>query len=126
MNILKLDRTTDKDLYNLLNKLKIKNFVIISRDQLKQALNNKNIDNIILNLTSSTHWVAINKKHKYYFDSFGQKPIQELKNYNYNKKPIQDIENSYCGQISALFLYYINHDKLENFYKLFHERYDYK
>lgn len=120
-----LNRSSDKELVNLLNKLNVKDFVVIPRSLLKDALNNPNINNIIFNLGDSTHWVSLNKQKKYYFDSFGQSPPPEISNYKYNTKIIQDFEDSDCGQLCCLFLYYINYKDLNSFYKMFKTRYDY-
>lgn len=121
-----LNRTSNFELDKLLNDLKIKDYVVVSRDQLNDALQDSKIKNIICNLGNSTHWVAIYKPKKIYFDSFGQVPIPEVSTYKHSNKIIQGIEDQDCGQLCCLFLWYANNSTTSKFFNLFKSRYDYK
>lgn len=119
--------TSTHELYKLCDDLKIKDVVIIRKGQLKHYLKNKNITNIIINLDdigSGSHWVALNKRKKLYFDSYAQPSPQIIKNYAYNThKEIQLISDKDCGPLCCLWLYYVNYDDQKNFYKLFNDLY---
>jgi len=121
-----INRSSINDLYNLCNSMGIKNIYICNRDELKNSLNNNKIKNIILNMGDSTHWVALNKTKKIYFDSYAsEKPLGIP--FNYKKastnKEIQSISSSDCGQLCCLWLYYINFKSNKDYYNLFKDIY---
>jgi hypothetical protein len=122
-------RTSISDLYSLLNKMNIKNAIVISKDKLKNTLKNKNIKNIIINLDSKgmgTHWVALNTDKKLYFDSYAERAVLAVpKDYKLasKDKQLQSLTSSDCGGLCCLFLYYINFKNLKEFYKDFKDVY---
>jgi hypothetical protein len=75
---------------------------------------------LIANTTPKTipgdHWIAIyidEKKHGYYFDSFGRPPMvpsilsflrKKCVKIQYNTKQVQHLNSIKCGQFSAVFL----------------------
>ena len=107
--------TTNLELEDMINKLKIKNFKgIFSRDQLSGTPQDTECG--ILNLDSKdgpgTHWTAYyrDNKNNYYFSSFGDDPPLEL--YKYlngdiltHTFRIQDFADKNCGEFSVLFLH---------------------
>jgi len=122
-------KTTTSDLYLLLNRMNIKNSIVISKDKLKETLKNKNIKNIIINLDSignGTHWCALNTDKKLYFDSYAQPPPLAVPN-NYKlsskEKQLQSLEASDCGELCCLWLHYINYNTNKNFYDMFKDVY---
>ena len=90
----------------------IKNFKVISRDEIKNIKNN---NSYIVNLDDTkgpgTHWIGLyyKKNQILYFDCFGLKPPQELLNlkieYIYNSTQYQNLYSTTCGYFS---LYFIN------------------
>jgi len=118
-----INRSSISDLYKLCSLMDIKNVFICERSGLKNALKNKKIKNIIFNMSNhSTHWVALNKIHKKYFDSYGEEiRLGVPKNYvkASNKKELQSIESSDCGQLCCLWLYYINYKSNQLYYNQF-------
>ncbi len=118
-----LKSTSSKDLSKLLIKLNISDFDIIR----KKDIYNSNADNIIINLDdkgSGTHWVAMNKSKKLYFDSYGKQcPETVPKDYKFHTKIIEGFDDRDCGQLCCLFLYYANYSNINKFYKLFKSLY---
>ena len=112
-------------------QLKIKNFHVLMRDEIKEtaSLNFKKPINIITNINNSdengSHWSAFHKKdenvfdsvpQKFWFDSYGSPVLEEI--VQTFKSPIlgntskfQEFNTSYCGQLSFYFLYKINNGK---------------
>jgi len=128
MRLAYINESTDTYLKNLLEKLKVKDFKIIRKKDLPYfLLNHKNINNYIINLDDNgpgTHWTALNTKKKVYFDSFGLHPPNEIpSNYKYYNNIIEGIDDNDCGQLSALFLYYVNHKNIKDFFNLFNKLY---
>ena len=131
--------TSDKQLNKLLKQLKIDNFIIIRKNQLPSLLKqdaaqrasiSKNLpkfNNFIINFDSKgpgTHWVALNKEHKLYFDPYGQAPPIEIpKDYKFSHNIIEGINDQDCGQLCCLWLYYVNYENPQKFYKLFAKLY---
>lgn len=115
--------TSGKQLASLLKKLHVNNFDVIR----KKDINKSNADNLIINLDDNgdgSHWVAMNRNHKLYFDSYGRPPPNEVPHdYKYKTKIIEGIEQQDCGQLSALWLHYVNHSTPDEFYKLFKSLY---
>lgn len=111
--------TSGSTLGRLLTKLGVTDFDIVR----KLDIPHSNAENVIINLDDSgkgTHWVAMNRKHKLYFDSYGRPPpIGVPKSYRYRTKIIEGIKQEDCGQLCALWLHYVNHKTPEEFYRLF-------
>ena len=123
-----INRSADYELLDLGNKLGIPNFIVCSKPDLKENL--KKYDNIIFNMSDSsvngTHWVAIFKPKKIYFDSYAQdKATVVPKSYKCasTKKEIQSIDSNNCGQLCCLWLYYMNFKSNDDYYKLFKDLY---
>ena len=103
-------------MYEMNKKIKIKNLMIINKDDLmKIKYNNKY--NYIINIdkkeNNGSHWVAIFRD--IYFDSYALKPPNVIedyfkKGYYMNDKQIQPLNNNsqYCGWICLMFLDYMN------------------
>jgi len=124
-----LNISSDTQLRELADQMGIPNLTIIPRYKLRTALKCKHIKNIIVNYRDApngSHWVAINKTKKMYFDSYAQPMLPELSS-RYKRssttKEIQSIDGSNCGQLSVLWLYYTNFRSNEDFYKLFKDVY---
>lgn len=124
-----INRSSASDLYNLCDALGVKNIVVCSKDELRKYLKNKKVNNIIFNMANDqvgSHWVAINKAHKIYFDSYAQNyPSVVPRDYKLasSKKELQSISAQDCGQLCCLFLYYINFKTKDQYYKLFDDVY---
>jgi hypothetical protein len=124
-----INRSSDYQLDNLLNQLGVANHIICSKDELKKYLKKPTIRNIIFNISSTdhgSHWVAIDKKSKMYFDSYAQPPPTVVpKDYKLAsiEKELQSIEAQDCGQLCCLFLYYSNFKSIKDFYNLFKDIY---
>ena len=125
-----INRSSDYQLYDLCDKLGVKNQVVCAKDELKKYLKRPNIRNIIFNMSSTeigSHWVAIDKKTKTYFDSYNElAPTVVPKDYKLSslkKIQLQSIEAQDCGQLCCLFLYYSNFKTIKEFYALFTDCY---
>lgn len=122
------NRSSDIELLDLGKKLGIKSFIVCSKPDLKKNL--KIYDNIIFNLSDDrfggTHWVAIMKPKKLYFDAYAQdKPSVVPQNYKCasTKKEVEAIDGNNCGQLCILWLYYMNFKSNDKYYKLFKDVY---
>lgn len=94
---------------NLINEYNIKNFKgVFMRDNLPKTLNSAEC--AIVNLDSikneGTHWVCywIDQDNKYYFDSFGLYPPDEIKSYLgknilTSTYQVQEFSTNYCGYL---------------------------
>ena len=93
-----INSTSNFDLKNILNDLKI-NGKVLMRDELNKIKSTKK-NNIIMNLQTTkdngSHWVLIYKSciNNYYFDPYGILPTKEVYDYlsqpfHYNKIQIQ-------------------------------------
>lgn len=121
-----INRSSDIQLYDLCNKLNIPNVYICRKEELRRVLANKKIKNIIVNIGDSTHWVAINVPHKLYFDSYAQPPPIEVPSgfkVASTHKELQSIDATMCGQLSVLWLYYINFKSNSEYFKRFKDIY---
>jgi len=110
-NLNYLNRSSINDLRLLADQMGIPNLTIIERSKLSAAMRNKHIKRIIVNYTDApgTHWIAVDKVKKMFFDSYAQPPPQGIpKSYkrSSHNKELQSIESSNCGQLSILFLYF--------------------
>jgi len=85
------------------------------RDNLPNQIKNQEcgIVNLDSELNDGTHWVCYYKNHniKYYFDSFGLDPPNEVKNYLgsnilLSTFQIQEFGTNYCGHLCLKVLYY--------------------
>ena len=75
---------------------------------------------------NSTHWVALYKPKKLYFDSYAQSPPTVVpKNYKMasTNKEIESMDGNNCGQLCLLWLYYVNFKSNDEYYKLFKDLY---
>jgi len=115
--------TSGPTLAKLLSQLHVKDFDVLR----KRDIPHSQANNIIINLDDDgpgTHWVAINRAHKLYFDSYGMPPPNEVpSDYRYNRKIIEGIKQKDCGQLCCLWLHYVNHKTPEQFYNLFKSLY---
>lgn len=125
-----INRTSDSDLMKLAKDLNIKNFIVCSKSMLKKYLTNPKIKNIIFNMSNSdtngTHWVALNKNKKLYYDSYAQPaPVIVPKNYKLasQNKEIQSLDSSMCGSLCLLWIYYTNYKSNDEYYNLFKDCY---
>ncbi|GMF43526.1 unnamed protein product [Phytophthora lilii] len=122
--IIKLSRTTDDQLMQLANSLGVK----VDQIDFKQHLD-KSKDYYILNMGTpqigGTHWLAVSNKHKACFDPLGlPRPRLVPKDYSYREVEIQNPRFGHCGQYCVLWLYYLQHGRVDNFYKLFEDQSD--
>ena len=109
------------ELVDAVQHLKIPNFrVVFLRDTLPKRPNQKECG--ILNLDSSngrgTHWVAWfkNKDDKYYFDSYGVQPPNEMIKYLqspilYNTEQIQQADQVFSGHLCLYVLKEMSKEK---------------
>lgn len=123
-------RTSIGDLYNLCNQLGLSNVFVGRMNEVTKALANKHIQFIIFNLDDygpGSHWVAISKPDKMYFDSYAQ-PAPTIVPSSYKiasqKKEIQSISSTDCGALCALWLYYMKNKSNEEYYQRFKDVYD--
>ena len=113
---------SDHDLLKLAKAMEVK----VDQIAFKQYLDTKK-DYCILNMGTpaigGTHWIAVSNKDKLYFDPLGL-PIPRVipRDYKYYKINIQDYRYGHCGDYCVLWLWYLQHDSLSNFYKSFHLR----
>lgn len=120
-----INRSSAKQLYDLANKLKLKDLIIIRKHQFNNYKND--YENIIINLDShnnGTHWVYCNTKKKIFFDSYNElMPNIIPKDYKQanSKFEIQSLNSEMCGQLSVLFAYYLQ--KYKNTEKAINEFY---
>ena len=110
--------TTNFQLIKYAKELKIPNFHVCMRDEIKSLPRNKLPLNVITNIHTSAergvHWSAfyINKNVTYFFDSYGLPPTQEIINFlpsscdrTHNTLQVQEFNSSKCGQLSLFVLY---------------------
>ncbi|GMF28561.1 unnamed protein product [Phytophthora fragariaefolia] len=122
--IIKLSRTTADQLMKLANSLGVK----VDQIDFKQNLD-KSKDYCIINMgnpmISGTHWMAVSNKDKVYFDRLGlPRPRVIPKDYSYREIDIQNPRFGHCGQYRVLWLYYLQHNQLDKFFKLFKDQSD--
>ena len=119
-----LDQTSSSELIDLMKKMRIPNHAVVRKKDLFKT----KADNVIINLDDvggGTHWVACCKSKKLFFDSYGQYPPTIIpQDYKYSKKIIQGIHQRDCGQLCALWLYYVNYETPKKFYDLFNGLYE--
>lgn len=122
-------RTSISDLHEICDDLNLKNVHIVRKHELKKLLSRPNVDLVIVNLDdhgSGSHWVALSRKRKMYFDSYAQPPPLAIpKSYKLasQKKQLQSIQSTDCGALCCLWLYYISHKTNEEYYALFKDVY---
>lgn len=118
--IIKLSRTKDSQLLELAKELGVQ----VNQMDFKQFMNPK-ADYAILNMDvarigGGSHWIAVSNKDKMYFDPLGlPRPRVIPPSYKYREIDIQDPRFGHCGQYCILWLYYLQHGKLDDFFKLF-------
>lgn len=124
-----INRSSTTDLYNLAESIGLTNLIIIRKNDLLKYIDK--FENIIINLdnTIGSHWCALNTKKKRYFDSYGQPPpLIVPKDYTYSKKKfeiqaISGASSEMCGQLSCIWLHFINNSTEKAFYANFKDIY---
>jgi hypothetical protein len=116
--IIKLSRTSDDQILLLAKELNVQ----VDQIDFKQNMN-KNCDYCILNMGNAiiggTHWITVSNKDKMYFDPLGLPRPRVIPNdYKYREIDIQNPRFGHCGQYSLLWLYYLQHGELDQFYKM--------
>ncbi|KAL8001183.1 hypothetical protein Plhal703r1_c19g0085661 [Plasmopara halstedii] len=96
---IKLSRTTDDQLMKLANSLGVK----VDQIDFKQHLN-RNADYAITNMGNPQIGGAL------------------VSNYSYREVEIQSPRFGHCGQYCVLWLYYLQHNQLDKFFKLFNDQ----
>lgn len=114
-----IDNTlSNKDIINILRDKKIiLNACIMSNDLPKKMIKGFYVLNLDKKGNGGTHWTALyygDKDEKnYYFDSMGVLPPEDLekkiKNYIYNDKQYQSIEDTSCGFYCIAFIMNMYH-----------------
>ena len=122
-------RTSIGDLYNLCDQLGLSNVFVGRANEVAKALANRHIQIIIFNLDDygpGSHWVAISKPDKMYFDSYAQ-PAPTVVPSSYKvasqTKEIQSISSTDCGALCALWLYYVKNKSNAEYYQRFRDVY---
>jgi hypothetical protein len=110
---------SDSDLLKLARVLDIQ----VDQTVFKQFMDRKK-DYCILNMGTpeigGTHWVAVSNKDKLYYDPLGlPRPVVIPRDYKEINVRIQDYRYGHCGDYVILWLYYLQHNQLGAFYKLF-------
>jgi len=121
--MLENDATSNIDLENLANKLKLPLIGVYSKDELPDKIQK---GSYIINLQDSdkgpgSHWILakiFDKKNALYFDAFGESiPLEIakfLKHYKpipYSNRHIQDIDSNRCGLYCIACDHYMNRIK---------------
>jgi len=115
-NNIKLETLSNYNLINYAKQLKIKNFRgVFMRDNLPKKIrtNECAIVNLEPDSETGSHWCAYyknGKQGKFYFDSFGLNPTNEMLNYlkkggNFSTFEIQPMGSVICGQLCLYILY---------------------
>jgi hypothetical protein len=123
--------TTNIDLENLANKMKLNLVGVYSKDTLPSKCY---VGSYIINMESAndgdgSHWTSLYitpKKEVLYFDSFGLAPPIEIKEFVSNKpvaintRQIQDKNSTMCGYFCLWFIHYIQqHHKQKNIFEVY-------
>ena len=110
-------------------QLKLKNFRVVMKDEIKDIDSSKPVLNLITNIQNfdepSAHWSAFHKgtefaafdkvfKH-FWYDSYGRPDEEIIKRFGQGSIIASDDQNqkfgtTYCGQLALYFLYHINND----------------
>jgi len=120
------DMTSNFQLAKWAKDLRIPNFHVVMRDEVKD-LPNVNPLNVIVNLEKSdqrgSDWTGlhISNNNAFYFSSYSLPPLREVKDFVARRRGItnrksstlklQDYGDSYCGQAALYFLYRMSHLK---------------
>jgi len=117
--IIKSSVDSDSDLLKLAGALNVEIDQIDFKHKLKL-----NVDYAVLNMGTpsigGTHWIAVSNKHKLYFDPLQlPPPIVIPREYKQAPFRVQDHRWGHCGDYCVLWLYCLQHDNLQDFYKLF-------
>lgn len=110
---------TEADLLKLARAIDVE----VNQIDYKQRMK-KSADYAILNMGTpaigGTHWIGVSNKHKLYFDPLGlPRPMVIPRDYRSIDVNIQDYRYGHCGAYVMLWLWYLQHAKLSDFYKLF-------
>lgn len=119
-----INRSSTLDLYNLAEKLGIKDLIIISKNDFSKVKKKNRF--VIMNLGNSTHWVAVDTKYHKYFDTYAISPPNIIKNYKQytHNFQIQSLDSSMCGQLCLLAIkFWQDNIKDSEFYNLFKDVY---
>ena len=122
------DETNNFQLLHWAKQLRIPNFQVLMKDEIKQIDNTKPIINLITNIQVSdepgAHWSGFHKgpegnmfgkrfRH-YWYDSYGRPPDEEVIQ-QFGRGTIlasddqnQEFGTTYCGQLALYFLYCMN------------------
>jgi hypothetical protein len=116
----KNDATSNIDLEEMADKLKLNLVSVCSKDELPDKIQ---VGSYIINLQDSTegsgtHWTLVmvfDRKNALYFDAFGQIFPKEvgvfLKNYKpipYSNRIIQDVDSNRCGLYCIACMHYMS------------------
>ena len=128
------DTTNNFQLLHWAKQLKLKNFRVLMKDEIKSIDPSKTTINLITNIQSSdepgAHWSCFHKGHQVtvfgktfkhlWYDSYGRPPDQEIiDKFGQGSILASDDQNqkfgsTYCGQLALYFLYRINNgDSIE-------------
>ena len=131
-----LDNTlSNTDIFNILrNKKIILNGCMMSDDLPTKMIKGFYILNLDKKGNGGTHWTALSyggaDGKNYYFDSMGVLPPEDLenkiKNYIYNDRQYQDVNDTSCGFYCIAFIMYMHHsgandETFKNFKSMFTE-----
>ena len=122
MRNLNINSTSGAQLSRLLSQLGVHDAEIVSKKNIPYS----RADNLIINLDDGpgTHWVAMCRSKKKYFDSYGQPQPEEVpQSFKHRKTIIEGIHDSDCGQLCALWLHYLHNKGEPSFYSLFDKLY---
>ena len=111
--------SSDSDLLWLARSIGVR----VDQIDFKQYMD-READYAILNMGTpqlgGTHWIAVSNKDKLYFDPLGLPPPRLIPtDYSYRALDIQNPKYGRCGQYCVLWLWYVQHDKVDDFYRMF-------
>ena len=118
-NIFLKNQTTDDDLYRLADMMHIPNLRICYAAQIDSHYDGPQIVNLDRVGGEGTHWCAYWRNT--YFDPLGCPPPPAIERLHpdYNEIQIQNVHEAHCGQYAIIFLFYLQRDKLAEFYNDF-------
>ena len=129
------DSTSNFDLLRWSKELKIPNFHVCMKDEIKKLKRLKKLPlyivcNYQLSNQSGNHWICMirEKEKSFYFDSYGIDPLPEavdfFKCFDYSKFKIQNNDQRFCGQLSLFIIYSLHNGK--DFYSTVLDLYSHK
>ena len=126
--------TSNFQLLHWSKQLKLKNFYVVVKDEIKDIDSSKQVLNLITNIQNfnkpGAHWSAFHKETEFaafdkafkhfWYDSYGRPPDEEIiKNFGQGSiaslyiasdDQNQKFGTTYCGQLALYFLYRTNND----------------